>query len=576
MSLTLYRKYRPKTFAELTGQNHVKLTLEHQLESGKVAHAYLFTGPRGVGKTTTARLLASAVNKVSEADSTSIWEGRDLDVVEIDAASNTGVDHVREVIIENARFTPVHLKYKVFIIDEVHMLSLAAFNALLKILEEPPVHAMFILATTELHKVPATIVSRCQRFDFRKISSQDMLERLTRISSAEGVQVDNEVLLDIARRSEGCLRDAESLLGQILSVQKTHITVAEASLVLPISQFSQVLLLLDDLVRHDAEQGVTRISKALEEGVDLWRFCGDLLEMLRLLLILKISPKLSPAEIDVPAGYETQVVELSKKFSLTDIVRLIDIFSKKRLDIKTAIIPQLPLEVGIVEFCLVNAQLTTSTHKPQVPTPNNQTVTKSPISNIQSTSNIQPTNTSQSQTPPVVQPTSNIVQNQSSTPVDSSPTEISTATIDVVKSKWGVFLSRLQQLNPSLVLILKTAEPMSCENGLLIIGYKYPFHKQRVDHNNNRDIVTGVFTEVFGGSVKLENAVLPSDYVSDFIATVTQQDEVELLADAFVAENASSVANNPVSQETKKTELPQTQEDLIRNLVKVFGGSVAE
>ena len=205
MSLALYRKYRPQIFAELVGQNHIKTTLQNELATGKVAHAYLFSGPRGLGKTTVARLLAKAVNCLKRQAGESepcnqcdackeIVDNRSLDVIEIDAASNTGVDNVRENIIGNSRFTPTSRKYKVFIIDEVHMLSLSAFNALLKTLEEPPPYAIFILATTEIHRVPPTIISRCQRFDFRKVGLADVVERLNKIVNAEKRKVDQEDL----------------------------------------------------------------------------------------------------------------------------------------------------------------------------------------------------------------------------------------------------------------------------------------------------------------------------------------------------------------------------------------------
>src|SRR3989339_1919745 len=190
---TLYRKYRPQKFSELIGQNHIKITLQHELERGEIGHAYLFCGPRGLGKTTTARLFAKAVNCVNRKDGesepcnkcnscTSIMTGNSVDMIEIDAASHTSVDNVRENIIENARFTPTSSKYKVFIIDEVHMLSISAFNALLKTLEEPPAHAIFILCTTELHKVPETIVSRCQHFDFKKVAPAEAIKRLKMIA----------------------------------------------------------------------------------------------------------------------------------------------------------------------------------------------------------------------------------------------------------------------------------------------------------------------------------------------------------------------------------------------------------
>ena len=239
---TLYRKYRPQRFAELLGQDHVGQTLRNEVARKQLGHAYLFSGPRGIGKTSTARILAKAVNclapKGGEPDNTceacvSINENRALDVLEIDAASYTGVDNIRE-IIEHSRFTPSTLTYKVFIVDEVHMLSAAAFNALLKTLEEPPSHVLFILATTEIHKVPDTILSRCQRFDFRRLSESDLAKRLRWIAEQEDRAVDDEVIDAVVRVADGSSRDAESILGQLFALGGKKITRAEADLVLPV------------------------------------------------------------------------------------------------------------------------------------------------------------------------------------------------------------------------------------------------------------------------------------------------------------------------------------------------------
>lgn len=340
MGQALYRKYRPQTFADITGQEHVKITLQNEIANGSVAHAYIFTGPRGVGKTTTARLIAKAVNCQNRKEGTAepcntclacqeISAGRDVDVVEIDAASNTGVDNVRENIIEKARFTPAQRPYKVFIIDEVHMLSTSAFNALLKSLEEPPAHVLFILATTEPHKIPATILSRCQRFDFKRASAADITTRLKGIAGEENITVADEVYTLIARASEGCLRDAESLFGQLLALGKSSISLEDARTVLPFSDTDSLISFLSLLGEGKVTEVVDFINQLVEQGVDLIQFSGDAIEMLRQLLLIKVG---STQESSYSAEVAAEIQKLDAYYASQDIVRLIGLLSnhKKR------------------------------------------------------------------------------------------------------------------------------------------------------------------------------------------------------------------------------------------------------
>lgn len=577
MSETLYRKYRPKNFDELTGQNHIKITLQNQLESDKIAHAYLFTGPRGVGKTTTARLLATAVNCPDFKDCESILEGRDLDVIEIDAASNSGVDNVRENIIENSRFTPNFRKYKVFIIDEVHMLSIAAFNALLKILEEPPKHTIFILATTELHKVPVTIVSRCQRFDFKKISTSVMVERLTTMAAAEKVLVDSEVLEEIARLSEGSLRDAESLLGQILALGDKKITMDQARIVIPASNISSVFELLTAISENNTERGIIILNELVDNGIDINQFTVELLEVLRILLVAKFSKGIQDHQL-LSEEQQKQVVALTEVFDHSELVRMIDLFAKKRLDIKTSILAQLPLELAVVECTTKNVAQPVEVK--QIVMDEKKTL------NDNSTYNITDNEEKTVEINEIVAQNSveSVVNLNQTTGVDNEPEVVVVIdssvdeidiTVEGIKKRWTELLVKLQDGNPSLVLILKTAEPIKMSKGILTIGYKYPFHQDRMKSGDNTDVLQNVFQTVYGHAIKVEHTVLPSDYTSEFIAEVTKQDEVELLADAFVAENASSMVQN-AGGGTEVSMEPQTQDQLIQNLVQAFGGKIVE
>lgn len=365
MPIALYQKYRPQTWSEFTNQNHIKTTLEHEIVRGQIAHAYLFVGPRGIGKTTAARLLAKSVNcqsrKKDSAEPCNACEvcgriraGRSFDIIEIDAASHTGVDHVREHILESAEVHAGHGTYRVFIIDEVHMLSTAAFNAMLKILEEPPLHVIFILATTEVHKVPATIISRCQRFNFKKISADDIHRRLRSITQAESVVVDEDVLVAIAEHAEGSLRDAESALSQVLSLGGKKITIDEASLVIPRSNLKEAATLIEYVLNNDAAQAIVLTNTLVEQGVSVSVFMQDIIIWLRNMLLAKVGERLDLFSQTTMGEMRSRLLKDITMAPVLRIQELIDIFMKRRQRIGESPLPQLPLELAIIEACTSN------------------------------------------------------------------------------------------------------------------------------------------------------------------------------------------------------------------------------
>jgi DNA polymerase-3 subunit gamma/tau len=503
MALALYRKYRPQKFAEVSGQNHIKLTVQNELKNGFVGHAYLFCGPRGTGKTTMARLLAKAVNCLNlgkdgepcnECEACrNFAEGKMMDIMEIDAASHTGVDNVRENVINNARFTPNSAKFKVFVIDEVHMLSISAFNALLKLLEEPPAHAIFVLATTEIHKVPLTIISRCQRFDFRRVAFRSLVERLRYIVARERANVDDAVLEMVARQAGGCVRDAESLLGQILSLGDKQIGLDEASLIVPRSNFSSLFDLLNFLNKKDAAGAIVLVNGLVTDGFDLQQFVNEFVEFCRKGLLYKIKSSIEDLAENVGDDKVGGTVELFDRIEIYGLTKIIRQFLRAKDEMKSSPVAQLPIEVAIVELTQAGfsearvartvepiAQLNVAVGAPKTVVAPNKDIGNEKVETEKEVENL--------------------AKNEKSVSMDLAD----------MQARWPDFLQHIKKNNYSLSISLSVSFPIERDGERLILGFLYGLQKDRVDNPTAGKLVSEKIREFFGASYEISCIVDPT------------------------------------------------------------------
>ncbi|MCJ7669972.1 MAG: DNA polymerase III subunit gamma/tau [Dehalococcoidia bacterium] len=501
-SEVFYRKWRPQTLSEVLGQEPVTQTLRHAVESGKIAHAYLFCGPRGTGKTSMARILAKAVNCPNQAGGEpcnacdmcrSITEGRALDVIEIDAASNRGIDEIRS-LREKVNYAPSLARYKVYIIDEVHMLTEAACNALLKTLEEPPPHIIFVLATTEAHKVIATIVSRCQRFNFHRLRQTEIMDKLKLICKKEGIHIEPSSLELIARAATGSLRDAENILQQMIAYYGNKIELDQIQAELGISWDSRVRQLARCVVSRDVAAGLKVINSLNSDGVDLRQFNVGLVEYLRGLLLAKSRCE---EALDVTSEDLAEMGSLATNATLDYLLTAVKSFSS--IDFRSDNYSALSLELALLGCAL------------SPPTEQEQLTTTKPSEVADA---IEITESLEEAKVPVALNSSEVPREVPAA-LDSTevPSKEISQDIDYLRSRWREFIKSLRGEGSSgnLDAFLRSAcDPVALEDDTLVLGFYYSFHKEKIEDAKYRHLVEKKLKEVFGRPYKIQCILVDS------------------------------------------------------------------
>lgn len=503
------RKWRPMTFEEVTGQSHVTVTLRNALSTKRLAHAYLFSGPRGVGKTTTARLLAKAVNCLHPVDNNpdntcenciEITEGRSFDVLEIDGASNRGVDEIRN-LRESVRYAPQKGAYKVYIIDEVHMLTKEAFNALLKTLEEPPPHVLFIFATTEIHKVPATILSRCQRFDFRRIAIAGIMDNLRGIAGQEGIIIDEEALLLVAKKGDGSLRDAQSMFDQVVSLCGRKVDYHQILEALNIVDQEMYFRVTDLVKAQDARGGLALVDEIMTKGYDLKEFLGGLLEHLRNLLVAKTTG--TTTLIEASDVSRKRYHEATGDFTVADLLRLQRLVSATEAALRWTAHPRFKLEADMV-------QMITMSHAPEVGEllqridELKKKVAEDPVPGIAQPVHVQAPSpeVSGAYRPPRMPPRPMTNGTRlASAAVAPAPQAVALAEAEVA-SRWQEFLAEVRRQRISLGSLLEGTVVLGVQVNCLRVGCLNEFQASAV--TRNREFLAEIVYKVFHARARLD------------------------------------------------------------------------
>ena len=557
----LYNKWRSQSFSDILGQEHITRTLRNQIRAGRIGHAYLFTGLRGTGKTSTARVLAKAVNCIGETDDPpcnachichSVTAGSSLDLIEIDAASNRGIDEIRD-LRDRVNFSPHESRFKVYVIDEVHMLTNEAFNALLKTLEEPPPHVIFVLCTTEPHRLPDTILSRCQRFDFRRGSVDTVAQKLRLICEHEEISISPEALELVARRASGSFRDAESLLDQLAAYGDQQVTLALVRDVLGSVEWEIIAQLVESLAVQDAASGLRLINAAIDGGAEPRQFLTEILDHLRALLLMRAGGSENLGNLGRESVLEMRRILDQHGYPLGRLVKTIRLFGDAGQNLRHSERPQLPLELALVESIMgedadpvaqapsLDRALATSASAKTT-----SQVERGIDSRSVSTAGQEPTVASASEAPtrrlsegsPVAEAEAPVaLPEDAAKPADSraelATLQVSTAmgaeepapkvpseaptpagdepvkstgglSLDWVQGNWPLALIKIKPRSYQVRALLNSAVPVAVKGGTVILGCEASFHAEKLSEVRKRTLLEAVLTEVLGVPIRVE------------------------------------------------------------------------
>ena len=511
------RKYRPQRFDEVIGQSHICSTLQNAIKSNRISHAYLFTGSRGIGKTSTARILAKSLNCLNPEgidpcnkcqNCIEITAGRSMDVLEIDGASNRGIDQIRD-LRENVKYPPSNSKNRIFIIDEVHMLTKEAFNALLKTLEEPPSHVIFIFATTEPLKIPATIISRCQRYDFHRIPIREIVRHLSSIAQNENVEVTDDILMLVAKKAEGGMRDAESLLDQLIAFSGQSVSLEEAKKILSLIDYEYYIDISNKVLKNDTGSLLQVAGSVIDDGINLTEFFTGFSEHFRNLLVASATGSVDM--LDLPDNMKQRYREVAQKWDAADLLRLIKLLTDAQAGLRTSINYRMHIEFTLLRMGAMHKTVTIEDILESLKNSEYRPATNMVKETPSLFNTKEPEKKSETSVDRITKLPEKPIPTQRSKPkeienVNNTPADIPKTTVDIqqVKEKWFAISEKVAETNPSLASFLSMGRPEEINANALTIM----FHNGASFHLNNiqskASIVENCIEKIIGKYLKIK------------------------------------------------------------------------